>query len=168
MSRVTPYPTSEDNLCKFCAYLADQGLTHQTIKYYLSAIRHQQSAMMGLSDPGISSMARLEQLLRGSKRVKAKQGQSSNHRLPITLPILSKLKEVWLATAFEDFDGHMLWAVASMCFFGFFRAGELTSLAEGQYDPNTIHTFTDIAVDDKNDPKMIQVHLKASKTDPSA
>ena len=87
-------------------------------------------------------------------------------RLPITLPILSKLKEVWLAPTFEDFDGHMLWAVASICFFGFFRAGELTTPAEGQYDPNTNLTFADIAVDVKKDPKMIQVHLKASKTDP--
>lgn len=111
-------------------------------------------------------MARLEQLLRGIKRVRARQSGSNKPRLPITLPILLKLKEVWIAPTFDDFDGHMLWAVAAVCFFGFFRAGELTSPTEGHYDPNTHLTFADIAVDDTNNPKMIQVHLKASKTNP--
>lgn len=165
MSRVTPYPANEDYLCKFCAFLANQGLSLQTIKCYLSAVRHQQIAM-GFLDPHISGMARLEQVLRGIKRVKAKQVQSDKPRLPITLPILSKLKEVWLASTFDDFDGCMLWAVASVCFFGIFRAGELTSPTESQYDSNTHLTFSDIAVDDKLSPSTLQIHLKASKTDP--
>ena len=165
MSRVAPFPTKEDYLCQFCAFLADQGLSHQTIKCYLSAVRHQQIAM-GFLDPNISGMARLEQVLRGIKRVKAKQAQPDKPRLPITLPILSKLREVWLSPAFDAFDGCMLWAVASVCFFGFFRAGELTSPSESQYDPSTHLTLADIAVDDKNSPSVIQIHLKASKTDP--
>ena len=39
----------------------------------------------------------------------------------------------------------MLWAVASVCFFGFFRAGELTA-------PSLILTFEDVAVDNWDAP----------------
>ena len=38
MYHVSPYPMKEDILCTYAAYLADQGLRHQTIKCYLSAI----------------------------------------------------------------------------------------------------------------------------------
>ena len=81
MSRVAPFPTKEDYLCQFCAFLADQGLSHQTIKCYLSAVHHQQIAT-GFLDPNISGMACLEQVLRGIKRAKAKQAQSDKPRYP--------------------------------------------------------------------------------------
>ena len=67
---------------------------------------------------------------------------------------------------FDEFDGYMLWAVASVCFFGFFREGELTSPTESQYDPDTNLTFSGIAVEDKDTPSMIQIHVQVSKTDP--
>ena len=35
MYHVSSYPTKEDILCNYAAYLANQGLSHQTIKCYL-------------------------------------------------------------------------------------------------------------------------------------
>ena len=67
---IHPYPVTEDTLCYLCAFLADEGLTHQTIKCYLSAVRHQHVSQ-GFADPHISDMARLELLLRGIKIVRA-------------------------------------------------------------------------------------------------
>lgn len=45
------------------------------------------------------------------------------------------------------------------------RAGEFT-VPEGAYDADCHLSFNDIAVDSHNSPSMMQVRLKASKTDP--
>ena len=65
------YLVTEDNLCYFCAFLADKGLTHQC---YLSAVRHQHVSQ-GSIDPHFSDIARLEQVLRCIKIVWAKKGE---------------------------------------------------------------------------------------------
>ena len=52
---------------------------------------------------------------------KAKQSQTSKPRLPIIV----RLREVWLSSNYDKFDGSMLWSIASVCFFGFFQDGEL-------------------------------------------
>lgn len=79
--------------------------------------------------------------------------------------ILRLLKKVWL-TAEPSYDSVMLWAACSLCFFGFFRSGKLTSPSEVHSDPDEHLTFTDIAVNDRDNPTILQVHLKALKTDP--
>ena len=63
MYHVSSYPTKEDILCNHAAYLADQGSSHQTIKCYLSAIKHQQISL-GLPDLHMNAMPHLEQILR--------------------------------------------------------------------------------------------------------
>ena len=45
-----PFPVSEFLLCAFATYMADSGLTSQTVKSYLSAIRNTQLSL-GLPDP---------------------------------------------------------------------------------------------------------------------
>ena len=86
-------PLSEHTLCIFVAHLASEGLTHQTIKSYLSALRHYH-IMSGRGDPFIgSAFPLLQYVLRGIKR-------SPTHAprqpcLPITPAILWLLKVVW-------------------------------------------------------------------------
>ena len=41
----TPFPLTEDTLCYFVSFLHKHGLKHQTIKTYLSGLRHAQIAM---------------------------------------------------------------------------------------------------------------------------
>ena len=60
----------------------------------------------------------------------------------------------------------MLWAVSSLCFFGFFRADELTIPSENSYDPQIHLSYGDIAIDSPSNPTIMKVHLKESKTDP--
>ncbi len=57
----------------------------------------------------------------------------------------------------------MLWAASTVCFFGFFRAGELTIPSDNAFDPTTHLTVEDITI---NDVANLKLHLKASKTDP--
>jgi hypothetical protein len=67
-----PIPVSEHQLCQYVSFLANQGLAHQTIKSYVPAVRHLQIENK-YADPGISSMARLEQVLMGIKGQYAKR-----------------------------------------------------------------------------------------------
>ena len=68
---LAPFPLSETLLCSFATFLAQEGLRYQSIKCYLSALRHAQIAS-GFPDPRIgSNHPRLEAILRGIKRSQA-------------------------------------------------------------------------------------------------
>ena len=126
---------------------------------------HQLYIAEGYPDPRIGDMPKLEQVLRGIKRDQAKLQWKSRDRLPITPPILRKLKEVW-ARRDTDPDNIMLWAASCLCFFGFMRAGEITVPSEDSYDPGAHLNFEDVAIDSPTVPTVMRVRLKASKTDP--
>ena len=60
----------------------------------------------------------------------------------------------------------MLWAACCMGFFGFMRAGEFTVTHQGVFDPSSSLCLNDIAIDNHQNPSIVQVVLKQSKTDP--
>ena len=74
-----PFPTVEQTLARFVAWLHAQQLASGTVKNYLVAVRHSQIAL-GLGDPKIGSMVQLEYVLRGMKR---KALTARRERLPI-------------------------------------------------------------------------------------
>lgn len=166
---VSAVPTSEPLLCRFVAQLANENVSHATIKSYLSAVRHLHIAR-GVGDPGISRMPRLEQVTRGIKATQVKTppqrgGDGRRVRLPITITLLGKLRQSWPQER-DKWDNIMLWAVCSLCFFGFFRSGELTIPAQGAFDQGAHLCFSDVTVDSAENPQVLKVRLKASKTDP--
>ena len=158
-----PTPASEHQLCQYVSCLAMDNLCHNTIKCYLSAVRHLHIAD-GLGDPGISKMARLEQVLRGIKSMQARGKVKERQRLPISIELLHKMRGVWMREA--SADARMLWAASSLCFFGFFRSGELTVPSNTAYDEGAHLSFSDIAVDSLDNPQLLKVRVKSSKTDP--
>ena len=147
----------------FCAYLALQGLRWQTIKSYLSAVRHFQ--LMQGTPPGSLDGARprLQLMLRGIKR--ATSTKPLKARLPIT-PFI--LRQVWRAANKNEpsQDTLMLWAAMNMCFFGFLRAGEVCTPSGASYDPSWHLCVQDLALDSHINPTKLFVTIKASKTDP--
>ena len=156
-------PLTEASLSKFVSHLANQKLKHQTIKVYLSALRHLQIAE-GLGNPFLpGSFPRLEYILKGIKHTPS--AQSKETRLPITPPILRSLWSVWSAQV-NDPDVVMLWAACCLGFFGFMRAGEFTCPTGNQFDPEAMLTPMDVAVDQVQSPSVLAVTLKQSKTDP--
>ena len=159
-----PLPVSAQQLCQYTAWLANQGLTHRTSKTYLAAARHLQIAE-GLPDPKIASMPKLDQVMRGIKSHQARTTAGSQPRLPITPDIPMKRRRVWESDS-RNPDNVMLWAAACTCFFGFFRAGEITVPSEGAYDAGTHLNFADVAVDDPRNPTLMHIRLKSSQTDP--
>ena len=86
-----PFPLSEQLLCSFAVYLADQGLAPRTGKSYLSALRNMQISL-GLPDPrDQSSLPILKRVQAGISRMKLLRGSPPRIRLPITVPILQAI-----------------------------------------------------------------------------
>ena len=145
----------------FVAFLHREGLSGSTVKNYLAAIRHSQISL-GWGDPNVGGMPRLDYVVKGLKRLAS---TNQRPRLPITPEILQHLKVVWEALPNQR-DAAMLWAAATMCFFGFLRVGEAVSPSDSGFDPASHLTFSDVWRDTHENPCFLRVHIKASKTDP--
>ena len=159
-----PIPASEAVLCYYVACLGQEGLAAATIRTYLSGVR-QVHVALGLADPRLSAMPRLQQILRCVRVEQGKAGRTPRPRLPITPGILRKLKKAWELEA-TSWDTTMLWAASSVAFFSFCRSGELTVPSEKSFDPSAHLTVDDISVDDRKKPSVLAIQLKKSKTDP--
>ena len=164
-SILSPFPVSESVLCYFSSFLACQHISPQTIKTYLAGIRHMQITL-GLPEPRqFSSLPRLRLVQAGIQRCYSQQRQGKDHiRLPITPEILLKLRSYWDQFS-SDKDIIMVWAAAVLCFFGFFRSGEITLQSTTSFNPATHLAWGDVAVDSRQTPTMLKVHLKRSKSD---
>ena len=160
---LNPFPVSEQSLCSFAAYLADQGLSPQTIRCYMSAIRNMQISL-GLPDPSSQgSLPMLKRVQAGIRRAHLSKGSPPRIRLPITPTILEKIR-ISLDRS-ENPNKVVLWAISCTAFFGFFRLGELLPHSAKEFRPTTDLAWGDVAVDDRSNPSMICIHLKKSKCD---
>ncbi len=160
-----PWPTSELLLCRFVTHLASENVSAATIKCYLAAIRHGHIAV-GCGDPGICQMPRLEQVIKGIKLVQARSTSAGRSpKLPVTPALLRRMRCTWRAEGVQA-DREMLWAACTLCFFGFFRSGEIAIPTAGSFDPDSHLTFNDVMVDSLQSPQLVRVRLKVSKTDP--
>ena len=141
--------------------LFQRGLAGSSVKSFLAAIWYSQIAV-GLGDPKMAEWPRLGYVVRGFKKKTA--GPRSKPRLPITPSILQKLRLVWNDSP-DHFNGRMLWAAACMCFFGFLRSGEVVAPGASSFDPSVHLSQGDVAVDSREKPSLVEVKIKASKTD---
>ena len=161
----TPFPVTENLLTYFAAFLAGEGLKAQSIKTYLAAVRHLQLTL-GLPDPrDSSSLPRLRLVLLGIRRMQAESGRSQTRkRLPMTPAILRRIRRLWNERATRG-EYIMPWAALTLCFFGFFRSGELTVPTGKSFDASIHLSWGDVAINDPRNPRAIKVRLRRSKTD---
>lgn len=145
-------------LILFVAHLSLR-LAHGSVRSYLSAVRHMHIAQ-GFGDP-LAGALRLQLALKGLKRSKPREKDS---RLPITPYILRRVKTVLDREPHRQ-DNIMLWAACCLGFFAFLRSGEMTSPSINSFDPGWHLTPMDVAVDNLQQPSLIQLSLKGSKTD---
>lgn len=157
-------PTTESTLLLFITHLATTNIAHTTIKVYLSAIRHVHVSAGLHVHFGHQLTPRLQLTLKGIQK-----SQIASHppkvRLPITLQIMQDIKH-YLAQQPQSHDNILLWAACCLAFFGFLRVSEFTVPGDNLYDHDCHLSLEDIAIDNRDNPQVIQVRLKQSKTDP--
>ena len=152
-------PVTEESQTAFAAFLS-QSVSAGTIRSYLCAIRFYQIGA-GLSDPSLLSSPRLPFLLKGIQRLSSSQPRAK--RVPITPDMLLKIHSLW-STKPPSFDRTMLWAAFCLGFFGFLRSEEFTCSSPHNHSECTL-TVGDIAIDSRQDPRVLTVSLRKSKTD---
>ena len=158
-----PFPVTEYLLCAFATAMADNGLSPQTVKSYLAAIRNTQLSL-GLPDPREqSSLPTLRRVQAGISRARLGRGQPSRVRLPVTAQLLRRVKGALEASAHSE--RILLWAVCCTAFFGFFRLGELLLTSPAAFNPRLHLAWEDLAMDNPTNPRILKLHLKQSKTD---
>ena len=113
----------------------------------------------GHPDP-LAKKLKLDLLLRGLRR---KKPSSQDKRLPITPLILEKIFSV-LNKNPSNFENKLLWAACCLGFFGFLRSSKFTTQSDN-YDPSRHLPVQDVAVDSLENPGVLQVCIKGSKTD---
>ena len=135
-------------------------MSHKRINQHIAAVKYF-THIQG-HDLDINSCQRLYRLMRGIKRAQGSRFKKTP-RIPITPPLLSILgRNLWnSSTKFPDKS--MLWAAMLTAFYGFLQVSEYTSPRVGSYDPNTTLCYRDVKI---LSPTTIQIHIKASKTDP--
>ena len=154
----TPLPASEQVLILFVAYLAER-VCHATARTYLAAIRHMHISH-GLGDP-LKGCLQLELVLKGLKR---QRPRSQDSRLPITPLVLLKIKSI-LDRDPHNYDNILLWAACCLGFFAFLRSAEFTVPSLQKFDPASHLSPQDIAVDNLQQPTLMKIRIKGSKTD---
>ena len=157
---VRPFPVDELLLCRFLAALAKEGLAPATLRTYLSGIRHAQITR-GLPEPSRSGLPRLKLLQSGVARDRANRGGGPpRQRLPITPQLLGNILEAWAREATRSAHSKaMLSAAATLCFFGFFRSGELTVPSAGAFNESVHLAWGDVTASDTLPPSAVRVHL---------
>lgn len=150
----SPLPASEWTLILFITELS-RSLKASSIKVYLSGVRslHVEN---GFDNP-LKNRPRLEQVLRGIKR---SQGLERRPRRPITASVLRSLHSLIDHRNYQDV---MFWAACCTGFFGFLRSGEFTT--SDKYDAKIHLSLADVSVDQRINPKVLLLRIKASKTD---
>ena len=163
-AQLTPLPTAENTLMLFTAHLAQEGLSHQTIKVYLSAVRnlHVTAGLHGEFARALTP--RLELTLKGIKKESIKNNPPQI-RLPITIDVMCSILNV-LSRAPERHDNILMWAACCTAFFGFLRCSEFTTPSQTEYDPTVHLSLADISVDRRVSTSLIYITIKQSKTDP--
>ena len=120
----------------------------------------------GADPPVTEHMPRLNQVLRGIRIIRlSTPGNHPRRRLPISPPLLRKIKAAWEKSALSV-DRIMLWAAFLTCYFGFMRSGELCSSDSLKFLPSSELSINDVCVDNLRDPQWVRMHLKCSTTDP--
>ena len=105
----------------------------------------------------------VDMVLRGIRRLPQ---ATRRLRYPVTPEVMSLLFRTWSQmSGGADFDAAMLWAACCTAFFGFLRAGEFTCPSLRAFT-STMLSASDVSVDSYEQPSVVTVHLRQSKTDP--
>ena len=67
----------------------------------------------------------------------------------------------------QSYANTLIWAACCLAFFGFLWVSEFTIPSNTSYDEECHLSPADISIDDRNNPQLLKLKIKQSKTDPS-
>ena len=84
--------------------------------------------------------------------------------LPINIPVLYSIKRASSKEA-PSYDNTTFWSMCCTAFFDFLWVGKFIIPAGGSYDPSCHLSLRDVTVDNRANPRLLQLLLRQSKTD---
>ena len=161
------FPTSNETILSFTAWLLDKGVGASTVNTYLSGLRMAHMTL-GLEPQNLHTNL-VNQVLQGKQNLENldKVNNKNPTRLPMTITLMRILRKELKLTKLSETDRKAVWAVATLAFSGGFRPGELLCSKELSYDPAVNLLRKDIKVKHLNvggeETKILQIRLKAEK-----
>ena len=113
-------PVDSTTLALFIAYLFEKSYAPSTVYTYVSAIGYYHR-MADLPDP--TKTFYVIEMLKGYNKI----GRTVDSRLPITLPILSRIVMASEVVCSSNYEKLLFKAMCSLAFFAFLRIGEFTT-----------------------------------------
>ena len=102
--------------------------------------------------------------LKGIQRSQALSHSPKSH-LPIILQLLQNIY-TYLSQQPHHYNNILMWAACCLAFFEFHRMSEFTTPSDTQYNKDCHLSIDDISIDSRDNPQLLKVTLKQSKTDP--
>ena len=158
----------EQGMIAFIIFCAEQlSLTHNSIKSYLCAIKYFYSRQSLIRDPFLyengTPFTKFRLVLKGISRTNS---VSRVKRDPITPEILKAMISILQVGFLGKYLDIMYQAIFLSAFHGFLRCGEFTS-PTAIFDSTHGLTRADIKVQGAGPHRILQIHLRYSKTDPT-
>ena len=104
-------------------------------------------------------MPRLDRIQAGIRRVLASRGKKKATRL--TPAILERMRQHWASGGDENWQ--LYWATSALCYFGFFRLGEL--LLPTEAPSRALMRWGDVTFNHASQPTQLKIHLHVAKCD---
>jgi len=155
-------PLSKDTLVRFVLWLAcDRKVSHATANVYLAGIK-QLHTHFGVECPDIRNNT-VKMLLQGLRNAEFTT-EKINKRNPATADTQKALKQALTEQARPLPEKRLLWAAASLLFFGAFRASEILCRSENEFDPIFCLCDNDISLEKNPDgSRKLNVVIKMPK-----
>ena len=148
-------PASKLTICLFVTALS-RRVSYSTIRSYLAAIAYQHKCR-GFPNPTTSN-PRLQLIIAGIRRVKAKQSTGRKVRKPILLPMLGRLCRNLPQLRLPKHDQAMLCSAMTLAFHGCLRVSEFAQVVHTR---DAALRLRDISASSES----VVLHLRQSKTD---
>lgn len=119
------FPILPSLLACFIAYMFDKQYASSTIESYLSALAYYHK-LSGFGDP--TKVFFLGEIVKGCRKLSARV----DNRLPISLPILSRIIQMSGKLFKSEFEVSQFCAMCTLAFYAFLRVGEITFSVESK------------------------------------
>ena len=165
-NRVFHFPMTKEDVLVFVAFLLyEKKLKANTVEVYLSALRQ-----VHLSKGHVVKELRpdiVKSVLGGQKNIDSLNKGEGENRLPVTIKMLKLLKLELNRIEGQRGFRKLVWAVATLCFFGAFRVHEILAKQVSNFDPINTLLGSDLRIKTvrvgNEKVKMITVLVKSPK-----